>query len=230
VSFFKTERIVMVALPDLAPVARRIIDHFRAGGRDVAGQPCMVVSYGHYMPTSWEITIHERTFRSIGQFRGALKIQLVPQAGTTMVRISAGILGIPAGHEQLAWKIKLGQLWRDIKKSGLHDDALLVSEDFLSQARQLFMEQDGGSPGPPRWPGHPPGQPIQGPPGEAPRFDYSAWPADRHQQPPGGRPQAGGRHPGSAPVPPPDDAYCSGCGTPLTSDARFCSTCGSQRT
>ncbi|EOD68956.1 hypothetical protein, partial [Amycolatopsis vancoresmycina] len=166
-NLLKTERIVSVALPDLTPVAHRIMNHFAGPEREVAGQPRMMMNYGYYLPPSWEISIHERSFRPIGQHRGALKIELVPQAGTTMVRLSAGVFGIPVGTEQLTWKVKLGQLWRDIRQTGLHDDALLQSEEFLTEAAHQLAERGGPAPAPPQLlpPGQPPyGQPVFAPP------------------------------------------------------------------
>ncbi|WP_158849884.1 zinc ribbon domain-containing protein [Saccharothrix deserti] len=235
-SLLKTERIVSGAIGDLMPVAQRVMMHFRGPGREVTGQPRMAAAnHGWYVPPSWEISIHAPTFRAIGQHRGALKIELLPQLGTTMIRVSAGVFGFPTGTEQLTWKVKLGQLWREIKQSELHDDALLVCEEYLSEAA-LKAGQDGF---PPAQMMLPPGQPPHGHPGYAQPPGYAPPPG--YAQPPG-FPQPGPawvqepqqfqavpQPQPAAPTPPAGTAFCSQCGAPAAADARFCPSCGAKR-
>lgn len=209
-NLLKTERIVTAALPDLAPVAHQIMHHFWNAQHEVAGQPRALPQHGYFLPPTWEISVHQRTFRQIGPHRGALKLELVPQAGITLIRVSAGVYGMPVGSEQLTWKVKLGQLWREIKQSGLHDDALLVSEEYLTEAA---LKVTGGEPQPPMLP------PAQVPhAGQAflPPQGYPAW-----------TPQA---QPVAVPQPPAaSTAFCSECGTSVSTAAKFCPECGSKR-
>jgi hypothetical protein len=219
-SLLKTERIVQATVQDLGPVAQRIMHHFWNAEHEIAGQPrALPQHHGYYMPPAWEISVHVRTFRPIGPHRGALKLELLPHAGITVVRASAGVFGMPVGSEQLTWKVKLGQLWREIKQTALHDDVLLVSEEYLTEAA---MQAGGGELQPPQMQMPqmsqllpPSGQAAYGSP--VPPQAYPAWASQpRPQQP---QPQQSQ----------PSTVFCPECGNQVSATAKFCPECGTRR-
>ena len=215
-NLLKSERIVQAVVHDLGPVAQRIMHHFWNAKHEVAGQPrSMPQHQGYFMPAAWEISLHQPSFRQIGPHRGALKLEIVPHAGITLIRVSAGVFGMPVGSEQLTWKVKLGQLWREIKVSELHDDALLVSEEYLTEAA---MQVNGGGPAMP--PMLPPGQAAYGQPAQQQEL-YPAWtPGTQPQSQPQPQQQAQAQA---------DTVFCPECGSRVSLSAKFCSECGTKR-
>ncbi|KOV85026.1 zinc ribbon domain-containing protein [Nocardia sp. NRRL S-836] len=199
-NLLKTERIVHHTVPDLGPVAQRIMQHFAGAQYVVAGQPRATPQHpGYAMPPAWEISLHAPSFRQIGQHRGAVKLELVPHAGITLIRVSPGVFGMPVGSEQLTWAVKLGQLWREIKQSELHDNALLVSEEYVTEAALR------AGPAPQMPPMLPQAQPsFASPPGE-PAWAVTPQPLQQ------------------------DTAFCPGCGGRVAVTARFCPECGAKR-
>jgi hypothetical protein len=210
-NLLKTERIVYHTVADLGPVAQRIMQHFVDIRYVVAGQPRATPQHpGYFMPAAWEISVHAASFRQIGQHRGAVKLELVPHAGITLIRVSAGVFGMPVGSEQLTWAVKLGQLWREIKQSELHDNALLVAEEYVTEA--AMRAGTGPVPAMPQM--LPQGQSAYTPP---PQQVWAAPPQPQAQPQP------------LQPQSRQDTAFCSECGGRVATTAKFCPECGAKR-
>jgi hypothetical protein len=200
VSLFKSEKFVPISVPDVAPVARELAEHFKQRDYQVECVP---------LPTAgWEVGITRGgIFKAAVGLKSALKIQIEPIPAGTMVRAGAGIFGkqaIPTAISMLvAWPVLLTQVWGLVREAGLDGEAVGVVEASLNRHQRVVSSQSGA--------------PTTG---GAPSAD-GASDADGSSGA-DGAPSANGASAGAA-------RYCSGCGGELGSSARFCPACGQAR-
>lgn len=133
-SAFSSEKLIAVALPDLAPVAADLVTHFQERGYETVSTAGP--DGGH------EVSITKGgTFKKALGLRTALKIELVPQPTGTLVRAGVGIFGkqvVPFAIAMLVtWPVLLTQMWGLISQAGLDDEAIKVAELSLSRISRL---------------------------------------------------------------------------------------------
>lgn len=133
-SVFKSEKLIGITVPDIAPVAHELIQHFQERDYEVSG--------AETEQGGWEISITKGgVFKAAVGLKTALKIAIQPQPGGTLVRAGAGIFGrqaVPTAIMMLvAWPVLFGQVWGLISQSKLDDEAIRVVEVSLSRLSRL---------------------------------------------------------------------------------------------
>jgi hypothetical protein len=128
VGVFKSERRFWAEVTDLAPVAERLAEHFRAKGYDVVSHQTTA--------GAWDIDITRTgVFRTISGMRTALKVRLEPEAGSVLARAGIGILGQQALPTVVSmfvfWPVLVTQIWGTVQASQVDDEALAVVERAL---------------------------------------------------------------------------------------------------
>ncbi|HEV2451664.1 MAG TPA: zinc ribbon domain-containing protein [Streptosporangiaceae bacterium] len=206
-SIFKSEKLIPIAVSDLAPVAEELAGHFKQRNYQVE---CSQLDDGQ-----WEVGITRGgVFKTVVGLKSALKIHLEGRPRGTMVRAGAGIFGKQAAPTAIAlvaaWPIGLpvllAQVWGLVREAGLDDEAVRVVELSLTRAQRAARLSGDSADGGLRVPGaEPNGSP--GSSGAAAQEAARARPA---------RPDSPGG-PGG---------FCTGCGRQLESDSRFCAGCG----
>lgn len=217
-SLFKSEKFVPISVPDVAPVAHELADHFKQRDYQVECVP---------LPTAgWEVGITRGgTFKAAVGLKSALKIQIEPIPAGTMVRAGAGIFGkqaIPTAISMLvAWPVLLTQVWGLVREAGLDGEAVGVVEASLNRHQRVASSQSGAS-GSDRAPSA----------GGATAADGTAT-ADGAPSADGPAAADGAAAARFAELSARESAgaarYCSGCGGELGSSARFCPACGQAR-
>jgi hypothetical protein len=139
-SLFKSERLIPVTAPDLAPVAAELAEHFRQRRYEVN---CVQVG-----PAAWQVDITRGgMFKAAVGLRSALKIEIEGQAYGTMVRAGTGIFGqqaVPTMISMLvAWPVLLTQAWGLVQAAGLDDEAIKVVELSLTRGERAGVTPDG---------------------------------------------------------------------------------------
>jgi hypothetical protein len=129
-STWKSERTFWITVPDLSPVAQAVMRHFEDGGFQAAGTRTGI--------GGWDISISKGgTFKAVVGLKSALKIEITPQEGTTLVRAGVGIFGqqsVPTALTLLvAWPVVVTQAWGLIKQARLDDEAVEVVEQNLTR-------------------------------------------------------------------------------------------------
>lgn len=145
-SLFKASKIIPVAVPDLTPVARKVLQHFDNQGYEVSSDE----SGAH----GCVIGIHKGgIFRAVIGMRTALKLRIATVGSLTEVEASIGILesqGIPTAVAMLAfWPVLVTQTWGLVKQSKLDEEVIAVAEQALLAAQALsgathFCHECGG--------------------------------------------------------------------------------------
>ncbi|MFE2140850.1 zinc ribbon domain-containing protein [Streptomyces sp. NPDC059456] len=139
-SAFSSEKVVGVTASDLAPVASDLIAHFKERGYETTGTTG-ADGVGH------EVSITKGgMFKKALGLRTALKIEILPDPGGTLVRAGVGIFGkqaLPFAIAMLVtWPVLLTQIWGLVNQAGLDDEAIKVAELSLNRLARL-----GGRPG-----------------------------------------------------------------------------------
>lgn len=81
----KSERLIGITVPDIAPVAHELIQHFRERGAEASG---FETAQG-----GWEIVISRGgILKTVAGLKTVLKIKIQPQPGGTLIR--AGVPGV----------------------------------------------------------------------------------------------------------------------------------------
>jgi len=140
-SAFKSERVVPLGVPDLAPVSADLVRHFQDRGYEAMGV--------RRPDDAWEISITKGgVFKAAVGLRTALKVELLPQPGATLVRAGAGVFGKQAVPTALtlfvAWPVLLTQAWGLINQAGLDDEAIKAAEVSLNRLARLEAAQGKG--------------------------------------------------------------------------------------
>lgn len=137
-SMFKSEKLVPITVPDLAPVAQELAEHFKQRNYEVECLP---------LPTAgWQVGITRGgMFKAAVGLKSALKIQIEPSPGGTIVRAGAGIFSkqaIPTAISMLvAWPVLLTQVWGLIREAGLDGEAVKVVEVSLTRHHRASAAQ-----------------------------------------------------------------------------------------
>jgi hypothetical protein len=139
VSAFSSEKLIPVALADLAPVAADLVRHFQERGYDSVA--IVRPDGGH------EVSITKGgVFKKALGLRTALKIELLPQPTGTLVRAGVGIFGkqaLPFAIAMLVtWPVLLTQMWGLINQAGLDDEAIKVAELSLNRLSRLAGQSE----------------------------------------------------------------------------------------
>lgn len=126
---FRSERAFPIVVPDLAPVAEDVIEHFRNKGFEVIG--------GALASGGWEISIHRGGWvkATLGT-KLALNITIRPDRGFTHVQAGAGVFGrsvVPAAVAwYVTWPALLTRAWGLIRQSRLDDQAIAAVGSSLN--------------------------------------------------------------------------------------------------
>ncbi|XUL86169.1 zinc ribbon domain-containing protein [Streptomyces galilaeus] len=131
---FSSEKVIAVSVPDLTPVAEDLVTHFQERGYETVATADQ--DGGH------EIGITKGgTFKKAVGLRTALKIDLVPQSGSTLVRAGAAIFTKQMAPLAIASfvtsAVLLPQIWGLISQAGLDDEAIKVAELSLNRLHRL---------------------------------------------------------------------------------------------
>lgn len=192
-SVFKSEKLIGITVPDLAPVAHELIQHFQERGFEVTG--------AQNEKSGWDVSITKGgMFKAVLGLKTALKIEIQPQPGATLVRAGTGIFGrqaVPTAITMLVfWPVLLSQMWGLIRQANLDDEAIKVIEVCLGRLSRLGSQAARVAPAPYGTPPSP----------NSPRADATA-----------------SQLPGSV------EGFCTSCGQRLPADAKFCAACGQRR-
>jgi zinc ribbon protein len=148
---FKSEKFVPISVPDLAPVAQELAEHFKQRDYQVECVP---------LPTAgWEVGITRGgMFKAAVGLRSALKIQIEPNPAGTVVRAGAGVFGkqaIPTAITMfVAWPVLLTQVWGLVREAGLDGEAVKVVEVSLSRHQRAGAGSAGPGAEAPRYCGN----------------------------------------------------------------------------
>jgi hypothetical protein len=130
---FRSERLVEVEVPELAPVAHHLLQHFREQGYQVVGKT---------KAGDWTVSITKGgMFKAAAGLKTALNVEISAQPGGTLVSAGFGVFGrraVPALVTGLVWwPLLVGQAWGLIKQSGLDDEAINVVEAQLKHRKRI---------------------------------------------------------------------------------------------
>jgi len=125
---FKSQKHIPIGYGSLHNVANDLMMHFRAKDFGVSGEE--TISGG------WEVSIHKGgTLKALLGLKTALKINLEPAAGGTLVKAGIGIFGqqvVPSVFTLLLRPLAVTQIWGIVKQSRLDDEAIQVVEQSLT--------------------------------------------------------------------------------------------------
>lgn len=129
-SVFESTRTVPVAVADLTPVAEQMMEHFRAQGYEVTGEPSVL--------HGWHVSLHKGgLFQAAVGTKTALNITIEPNGGETKCHAGVGVFGeqaVPTVISMLVfWPVLVTQVWGLVKQSKLDDEALDVIETLLRE-------------------------------------------------------------------------------------------------
>jgi hypothetical protein len=132
---FKSSKTFDTTVPDLAPVAHAVMDHFRGKGFEVAGHRTIL--------QGWDIDIHKGgAFQAVVGLKTALKIRIETAGASTKVEAGVGIFGqeaIPTAISMIVfWPVLVTQIWGIVQQSKLDEEAL----EAVAKALQA---PDGGA-------------------------------------------------------------------------------------
>ena len=127
-SAFKKEQFVAVLAKDLPSVGQEIAQHFQQQGFAVDVEPSVV--------GATVVSLHKPgIFRAVLGLKTALKINLEPVNGGTMVRAEIGMWGHQIAPTAImllvAWPVMLTQIWGLVQQSKLDDEAVRIASESL---------------------------------------------------------------------------------------------------
>src|ERR1700722_3421186 len=127
---FKSEKLIPISVPDLAPVAHELQAHFEQRRYQVE---CQLV-----LPGVWEVGVTRGgMFKAAMGLKSSMKVQLKGVDGGTMVQARVGIFGkqaIPTMVTMLVlWQMIFLQAWTLIRESALDDEAVRVVQISLTR-------------------------------------------------------------------------------------------------
>ena len=84
---FESSKVYPAAVPDLAPVAQEVMEHFKQRGYDVSGEQTIMCG--------WHISISKGgVFKAVLGMKTAMNIEITPLGGGTSARAGIGIFGM----------------------------------------------------------------------------------------------------------------------------------------
>jgi hypothetical protein len=127
---FKSEKLIPISVPDLAPMAQELQAHFEQRRYQVE---CQLVP-----PGVWEVGVTRGgMFKTAMGLRSSMKVQLKGVDGGTLVQARVGIFGkqaIPTMVTMLVlWQMIFLQTWTVIRESALDDEAVRVVQISLTR-------------------------------------------------------------------------------------------------
>jgi hypothetical protein len=127
-SAFKKEQFVPVIAQDLPSAGQEIARHFQQQGYSVEVEPSVV--------GATVVSLHKLgIFRAVLGLKTALKINLEPVNGGTMVRAEIGMWGHQVAPTAImllvAWPVLLTQIWGFVQQSKLDDEAVRIAAETL---------------------------------------------------------------------------------------------------
>jgi hypothetical protein len=119
-----------IVIPDLAPVAQDVMQHFALQGCEVKGEQTIT--------RGWDISVHKGgNFKAVCGMKTALKIQIEPTSTATTAKAGIGIFGlqaIPTAISMLLfWPVLIPQIWGMVRQAKLDDEALRCIEASLKK-------------------------------------------------------------------------------------------------
>jgi hypothetical protein len=139
---FKSEKIIPISVPDLAPVAQELQAHFEQRRYQVE---CQLVQ-----PGVWEVGVTRGgMFKAAMGLKSSMKVQLKGVDGGTMVQARVGIFGkqaIPTMVTMLVlWQMIFLQAWTLIRESALDDEAVRVVQISLTRHQRAAGADRAGA-------------------------------------------------------------------------------------
>lgn len=128
---FKSSKTIPIVVPDLAPIAETVMQHFRDQGYEVAGNRTIL--------QGWDISLHKGgMFQAIIGTKTALKIRIEPVGSNTEIEAGIGIFGeqaIPTAISMLVfWPVLVTQIWGVVKQAKLDEEAISVAEHAITSS------------------------------------------------------------------------------------------------
>ena len=132
-SAFKKEQFVSAHSKDLPSVGQEIAQHFQQQGYSVEVEPSVV--------GATVVSLHKPgIFRAVLGMNTALKINLEPVNGGTMVRAEIGMWGHQVAPTAImllvAWPVLLTQIWGLVQQSKLDDEAVRIATETLHKTAE----------------------------------------------------------------------------------------------
>ena len=133
---FKSARYIPAAIPDLAPVAQELENHFGVQGFDVHKE--RTVAGG------WRVDISKGgVFKAVLGMKSALSVEIEPSGTGTEVKAGIGIFGqqaIPSAISLLIfWPVLITQLWGMVQQSKLDDEAIGTVERSIASHSKMGL-------------------------------------------------------------------------------------------
>jgi hypothetical protein len=138
---FKSSKTIPTVVPDLAPIAETVMQHFRSQGYEVAG--------GRTILQGWDISLHKGgMFQAVIGTKTALKIRIETVGANTEIEAGIGIFGeqaIPTAISMLVfWPVLVTQLWGIVKQAKLDEEAIAVTEQAIATLAASKTTESGG--------------------------------------------------------------------------------------
>ena len=140
---FKSTKTFPIAVPDLAPVAEAVMQHFRNEQFEVEGQRTLL--------QGWDISLHKGgVFKAVLGLKTALKIQIETVGNDTRVEAGIGIFGQQAVPMMISmllfWPVLATQIWGMVEQSKLDKEAIdTVGRALTAQTTPATATQPGPS-------------------------------------------------------------------------------------